>query len=92
MKISHTRAMITAALSGALDDVPYETDPVFNVDVPLSCQGVPSTVLKPRNTWADQAAYDAQAQKLAAMFAENFKAFEDAADDDVKAAGPRDRT
>lgn len=89
MKIGHTRAMITAALSGALDDVPYETDPVFNVDVPLSCQEVPSTVLKPRDTWADPAAYDAQAQKLAAMFAENFKAFEDAADDDVKAAGPR---
>ena len=92
MKISHTRAMITAALSGAIDDVAYETDPVFNVDVPLSCQGVPSKVLKPRETWADPAAYDAQAQKLAAMFAENFKAFEGAADDDVKAAGPRART
>jgi phosphoenolpyruvate carboxykinase (ATP) len=89
MKIAHTRAMIRAALSGQLDDVAYELDPVFNVEVPQSCPGVPSQVLKPRNTWKDQAAYDAQAHKLAGMFADNFKAFAADAAPDVTAAGPK---
>jgi len=65
MKIAHTRAMIRAALAGALDAVPYERDPVFNLEVPTSCPGVPNDVLKPRTTWTDAAAYDAQAAKLA---------------------------
>jgi phosphoenolpyruvate carboxykinase (ATP) len=89
MKISHTRAMITAALTGALDTVAFERDPVFNLDVPASCPGVPADVLKPRNTWADKAAYDAQAAKLARMFGDNFKTFEATAAADVKAAGPQ---
>ena len=89
MKIGHTRAMIKAALSGALDDVVYETDPVFNLSVPTSCPEVPSAVLRPRNTWQDAAAYDAQAAKLAGMFADNFKAFESSVGAEVKAAGPR---
>jgi phosphoenolpyruvate carboxykinase (ATP) len=89
MKISHTRAMIRAALSGALDSVPYETDTTFNLDVPKSCPGVPPEVLRPRNTWADQNAYDDQARRLARMFADNFKMFETDAASDVKAAGPR---
>jgi phosphoenolpyruvate carboxykinase (ATP) len=88
MKIAHTRAMINAALSGALDNVAYERDPIFNLDVPTSCPGVPSEVLKPRNTWADKAAYDIQAKKLAQMFADNFKTFEGTASAAVKAAGP----
>ena len=61
----------------------------FNLDVPQTCPGVPPEVLKPRNTWADQAAYDEQARKLARMFADNFKTFEADAATDVKAAGPR---
>ncbi|HVL66087.1 MAG TPA: phosphoenolpyruvate carboxykinase [Vicinamibacterales bacterium] len=89
MKIAHTRAMIRAALSGALDQVPYQTDPVFNLDVPQQVPGVPAEVLNPRNTWANPADYDAQARKLAAMFVENFKAFEAEASPDVTAAGPR---
>ncbi|MEX2270934.1 MAG: phosphoenolpyruvate carboxykinase [Vicinamibacterales bacterium] len=89
MKIAHTRAMIHAALSGALEGVPHENDPVFNVDVPATVPGVPDEVLKPRNTWPDQAAYDAQATKLARMFVDNFKTFEATATDDVKKAGPR---
>ena len=89
MPIGHTRAMITAALSGQLDDVAAETHPVFNVEVPLSCPGVPPEALSPRGTWSDGAAYDAQARKLAGMFAENFVSFEAGADDAVKAAGPR---
>ena len=88
MKIGHTRAMIRAALSGALNAVPYEKDRVFNLDVPTSCPDVASDVLRPRNTWANAGDYDAQAGKLAAMFVENFKGFEQGATDAVKAAGP----
>ena len=88
MKIAHTRAMIRAALAGALDAVPYERDPVFNLEVPTSCPGVPNDVLKPRTTWTDAAAYDAQAAKLARLFAENFKTFEAGVTPDVRAAGP----
>ena len=88
MKIGHTRAMIRAALSGALDNAAYETEPIFNLSVPQTCPGVPAEVLKPRNTWKDQTAYDAQARKLAQMFADNFKMFEADAAPDVKAAGP----
>src|SRR5206468_8762025 len=65
MKIAFTRAMIRAALSGALDGVAYEKDPIFNLDVPASCPDVPSEVLKPRDTWANGADYDAQSKKLA---------------------------
>jgi phosphoenolpyruvate carboxykinase (ATP) len=88
MKIAYTRAMINAALSGALDSVAYDVDPIFNLEVPATCPGVPSEVLKPRHTWKDKTAYDAQAHKLAQMFADNFKAFEATADDAVKKAGP----
>src|SRR5262249_13179570 len=76
MKISYTRAMFGAALSGALDAVPYDCDPIFNLDVPTTCASVPSEVLKPRNTWASPAEYDVQASKLARMFADNFRRFE----------------
>jgi phosphoenolpyruvate carboxykinase (ATP) len=89
MKIAYTRAMIQAALAGELDDVGYTTDPTFNLDVPQSCPGIPAEVLVPRNTWPDPSAYDRQAQKLARMFTENFRTFEQDAAPDVKAAGPR---
>jgi phosphoenolpyruvate carboxykinase (ATP) len=88
MKIAYTRAMIRAALSGALDDVSYAKDPIFNLDIPSSCPGVPSDVLQPRATWASGAAYDAQAGKLARMFVENLKTFEAGVAADVRAAGP----
>jgi phosphoenolpyruvate carboxykinase (ATP) len=89
MKIAHTRAMIGAALSGALDSVEYDLDPVFNLNVPRSCPGVPAEVLKPRNTWKRPGDYDEQASRLGRMFAENFQTFADDAAADVKAAGPR---
>jgi phosphoenolpyruvate carboxykinase (ATP) len=89
MKIGYTRAMIRAALSGALDGVGYTRDPLFNLDVPSACPDVPADVLQPRGTWSDPAACDAQARRLAAMFRENFAAFADSVGDEVKAAGPR---
>lgn len=75
MKLSHTRAMITAAFNGELNAVAFETDPVFGLSIPTSCPGVPTEILNPRNTWADKSAYDAQAQKLADMFKANFEKF-----------------
>jgi len=88
MKIAYTRAMVRAALSGQLDTVSYQRHPVFNIDVPTSCPEVPASVLDPRGTWSDKAAYDAQAAKLAAMFVENFKTNFADADATVAAAGP----
>jgi len=81
--------MIHAALTGLLDDVPYELDPVFNIEVPTRCPGVPESVLKPRSTWRDPAAYDVQAKKLAQMFIDNFAAYSDTMEPEVRAAGPR---
>jgi phosphoenolpyruvate carboxykinase (ATP) len=89
MRISYTRAMISAALSGALERAAYEKDPVFNVDVPTSCPGVDPAVLTPKKTWASAGAYDDRAAKLARMFADNFKAFEGDVTADIRAAGPR---
>ncbi len=89
MKIAYTRAMVHAALNGDLDDVGFEPDPIFGVHVPTSCPNVPTEVLKPRNTWSDKTAYDQQARRLAHMFAENFRQFEDMVAEDVRAAGPR---
>jgi phosphoenolpyruvate carboxykinase (ATP) len=88
MRIAHTRAMIRAALTGQLDNVAYESDPVFNLDVPRTCPDVPSEVLAPRATWKNPADYDAQAHRLARMFVDNFKSFEGEASADIKAAGP----
>jgi phosphoenolpyruvate carboxykinase (ATP) len=89
MSIAHTRAMISAALSGALDKVEYHQHPIFNLDMPASCPDVPSEVLDPRSTWQDKAAYDAQAKKLATMFIDNFKTFEGTVDAAVVNAGPK---
>ncbi|MCH8979332.1 MAG: phosphoenolpyruvate carboxykinase (ATP) [Armatimonadetes bacterium] len=75
MKLAHTRAMIDAAFSGALDGVEYATDPVFGLDVPASCPGVPSDVLLPRKTWDDKDAYDSKARELQGMFEQNFKKY-----------------
>jgi phosphoenolpyruvate carboxykinase (ATP) len=88
MRIRYTRAMITAALTGALDSVAYTKHPVFNLEVPNSCPDVPVEVLDPRGTWSDTAAYDAQAATLAQAFVENFKKFEGDVSAAVKAAGP----
>ena len=75
MKLAYTRAMIDAAFSGELDKVNFETEPVFGLEIPTTCPGVPDEVLNPRSTWADKSAYDAQAAKLKSMFEENFKRF-----------------
>jgi phosphoenolpyruvate carboxykinase (ATP) len=89
MPIAYTRAMIGAALNGDLAGAPTRIDPIFGVLVPTTCPGVSPDVLDPRNTWADTDAYDAQAQRLAGMFAANFEQFAGHVGPDVREAGPR---
>lgn len=88
MKLGYTRAMVRAALDGKLDDVETRTDPVFGIAVPVAVPDVPDEVLDPRNTWADKAAYDTQANKLANMFQDNFGKFADQVSEEVRSAGP----
>ncbi|HWU69188.1 MAG TPA: phosphoenolpyruvate carboxykinase (ATP) [Stenotrophobium sp.] len=73
MKLAVTRALLNAALNGQLDSVETEVQPILKLKMPKSCPGVDSNILNPRNTWADKAAYDKQAEKLRDMFRENFK-------------------
>jgi phosphoenolpyruvate carboxykinase (ATP) len=89
MKLSHTRAMVRAALAGQLDATKYATDPMFGLSVPTEVPGVPTEVMTPRGTWSDGAAYDAQARKLAAMFAANFEKFGTNVPASIRTAGPR---
>lgn len=77
MKLSYTRAMLRAALSGKLESAVFITDPVFGLHVPTSCPDVPSEVLMPRNTWTDKDAYDAKAHELFGKFEANYKKFVD---------------
>ncbi len=86
--IPYTRAMVRAALSGALDGVPYGEEKRFRLLVPEAVPGVPSEVLKPRDTWPDPHAYDEQARRLARMFAQNFDRFAAQVPPEVRAAGP----
>ena len=87
MTIAYTRAMIAAALTGALDAVRYQRHPIFNVEMPTTCPGVPDAVLDPRSTWTDSAQYDTQARSLARMFIANVKTFEADVADAVRKAG-----
>jgi len=89
MKLTHTRAMVRAALAGQLDDVATTTDPTFGLQVPQAVPGVPTKIMNARSTWPDGAAYDAQARKLADMFRKNFERFGDAVSGRVRAAGPK---
>jgi phosphoenolpyruvate carboxykinase (ATP) len=89
MKLSYTRRMVNAALNGELDKVGTWTEPFFGLAIPKHVDGVPDDVLDPRKTWADPEAYDAQAQKLVAMFKQNFQAFAEGVSAEILAAGPK---
>ncbi len=86
MPIKATRALLTAALDGSLNAATFRKDPSFGFDVPVAVAGVDAVLLDPRQTWADKAAYDAQAKKLVNMFADNFAQYVPFIDADVKAA------
>jgi phosphoenolpyruvate carboxykinase (ATP) len=89
IKLEHTRAIVSAALEGRLNNTHYLKHPIFNLEMPVIIPGVPSDVLEPRASWADGAAYDAQARKLAGMFVQNFAQFEASVSEAVRNAGPR---
>ncbi len=89
IKLSYTRALITAALNGELDKAEYGTTPYFKLNFPKACTGVPSDILEPRNSWADKAAFDHTAQNLAASFVKNFEQYASAANAEIMAAAPR---
>ncbi|HEX3764822.1 MAG TPA: phosphoenolpyruvate carboxykinase (ATP) [Kofleriaceae bacterium] len=89
IKLKYTRAIIDAIHSGALLSVPTQIDPVFGLAVPTSCPDVPSELLQPRNTWADKAAYDEKAKRVASLFRDNFKKYEAQASAEVRAGGPK---
>jgi phosphoenolpyruvate carboxykinase (ATP) len=88
MKLSYTRAMVTAAIENRLGDAEFVTDSIFGLSMPTAVEGVPSEVLNPRNTWANQDAYDAQARDLAQRFITNFEKFESVSAE-IKGAAPK---
>ena len=87
MKISYTRAIVSAALSGELEKTEFTADPIFKVLIPNACPGVPADVLQPRNTWSDKSAYDQKAKELANLFSNNFKKFT-SVPENIASAGP----
>ncbi len=91
IKLRYTRAMITAALEGKLDNVGYKKHEVFGLAMPTECPDVPQEILSPKNTWSDTEAYDNKANELAQKFINNFKKFEDGVSEGIRNAAPRVR-
>jgi phosphoenolpyruvate carboxykinase (ATP) len=89
ISIHHTRALLNAALNGKLLDVEYREDPIFGFQVPKTCEGVPSDILDPANTWPSREEYFRQYDALAARFIENFKLFSEGCASSIIQAGPR---
>lgn len=89
MKLSYTRAMLSAALNGELNKVDYVEHPVFGIQVPQSCPDVPDEILNPRNTWADANAYDAKANHLAGLFVKNFEQYASGVSQEILSAAPK---
>ncbi len=88
ISIKHTRALLTAALTGELSSQEFQIDPVFQFEIPLHCPGVPDNILQPEKLWDDQEAYFSSYKNLALSFQENFKKYESQASADVIEAGP----
>ncbi len=88
MKLSYTRAMITAALDGHLNEVEYQPHPVFGMLMPTACPGVPAEILNPRSTWPDKMAYDEAAKKLALQFVKNFEKYSGGVTAEILHAAP----
>ncbi|MEQ2129301.1 phosphoenolpyruvate carboxykinase (ATP) [Caldanaerobacter subterraneus KAk] len=88
INLEYTRKMVSAALKGELDKVEFTKDPIFNLNIPAFCPGVPSEILNPRNTWKDKEEYDKTAKRLAQRFIENFQKYKDVSEE-IKNAGPK---
>lgn len=91
MSLKITRALITAALNGHLNDVDYVEHEVFGLNMPVSCPNVPTNVLNPKNTWEDKESYDKKANDLAFAFNKNFEKFADGASKEILDAAPKER-
>lgn len=91
MKLSFTRAMITAALKGQLNDVKFHKDEYFGLNIPMNCPEVDPKVLNPVQTWADEKAYNKQANILVDLFNKNFEKFAAGANEEIKAAAPKQK-
>lgn len=88
LKLNYTRAMITAALNGCLNNVAYKKHPVFGMMIPVNCEGVPAEMLDPRNTWAVKEEYDKKAKDLAVLFIKNFEKYSAGVNEEIQAAAP----
>lgn len=89
ISLKYTRAIITAALNGELDNLEYKKHQVFGLPMPISCPNIPSNILDPRNTWANKEEYDRKANQLADAFNRNFKQFSDNANKEILNAAPK---
>jgi Phosphoenolpyruvate carboxykinase (ATP) len=89
ISIRHTRALLSAALNGKLDEVKYTRDPIFGFEVPMECPGVPDEVLSPSSSWGDKKEYERRYKDLAMRFKENFAKFTDNTPPEVVEAGPK---
>ncbi len=87
ISIKDTRAIVAGAINGSLANVEYETDPIFNLQMPKSCPNVDAKVLNPKNTWSDKAEYDVVAKQLAQMFIKNFQKYNQ--NTDLDSFGPK---
>ncbi|MCO6429762.1 MAG: phosphoenolpyruvate carboxykinase (ATP) [Deltaproteobacteria bacterium] len=88
IKLQYTRAIIDAIHDGTLAAAEKVKDPIFGVEVPLSCKAVPSEILIPKNTWADPRAYDKAVVDLAHRFQKNFEKYKSGSHKDIIASGP----
>ena len=88
MNLAYTRAMVDAAAGGELKDVRLRRHAIFNLDIPVSCPGVPDEVLDPQATWSEPESYEIKARELARMFADNFDRFQSSVPAEVTKAGP----
>lgn len=77
ISLAYTRAMVAAILDGSLAKASAEKHPIFGVNVPQACAGVPDEVLNPQQAWSDQSGYEAAAKNLAELFKKNFEQFID---------------
>lgn len=89
MKLPYTRAMITAALNGELNNIKCKEHPIFGVLIPETCPNVPSEILDPRNTWQNRDAYDRKAAELASAFIKNFEQYADFANEEILSGAPK---
>ena len=88
IRLAYTRSIIASVLDGSLDKVEYKMHPIFKTAMPLSCTGIPSEILNPKNAWADKLADDANAKMLASYFTKNFEKFRGAVSAEILSAAP----